>query len=152
MISVKDLKDCFVVLYRVTKNQVSKLRENLRGYAKSLIPASITEITAALDILEKACGDRMQVVTHRVTNLFKVGPWPTEGSKDCYSMQIKWVVNVQTLLQEIIDLANTDTVLAGIIYNKEKVAQILKIFPPFIVDKLAKLSGFDEAMCKQIIL
>ena len=45
-----------------TKNQISKLRENIRGYAKSLIPDSITEITRGFEILEHACGDTMKVV------------------------------------------------------------------------------------------
>ena len=134
-----------------TKNQIAKLRENLRGYAKSLIPTSITDITAGLKILEQACGDSMRVVTHRVNNLFKVGPWPPEGTKDCYSKQIKWIVTVQTLIQEIIDLANTDEVLGGIIFNKEKFAHILKLFPPFIVDKIAKVSGYKEDAYKEII-
>ena len=114
-----------------------------------MIPASITDISNALEILEKACGDSMKVVTHRVNNLLKVGPWPSEGSRDCYSRQIKWIVNVQTLLQEIIDLANTEQSLADIIYNNEKLAQILKIFPAFIVDKLAKLTGYKEDTYKQ---
>ena len=133
------------------KNQITKLRENLRGYAQSLVPSSITEISRGLEILEHACGDSMRVVTHRVNNLLKVGAWPQEGTKDCYTRQVKWIVTVQTLLQEIIDLANTEDELADIIYNREKLAQILKLFPSFIVDKLAKLPGYKESKYKQII-
>ena len=48
-----------------TKNQITKLRENINGYAKSLIPASIEDINKGLEILENACGDTMRVVNHR---------------------------------------------------------------------------------------
>ena len=47
----------------------------------------------------------------------KVGPWPQDVIKDCYSKQVKWVIKVQALLQEIINLANTEQALADVIYN-----------------------------------
>ena len=93
----------------------------------------------------------MRVVSHRVDKLMSVGPWPQDGSKDCYLRQVKWLVKVQTLLQEIIDLANTEEELADVIYNKEKLAHILKLFPTFIVDKLVKIPGYKEAKYKSII-
>ena len=147
----KDFLDAAKQNKTSTRNQITKLRENLSGYAKSLVPNSITDITRGLSILEHACGDSMRVVTHRVNNLLKVGPWPQEGTKDCYTKQIKWIVTVQALLQEIIDLANTEEELADIIYNREKLAQILKLFPSFIVDKLAKLPGYKEPKYLEII-
>ena len=134
-----------------TKNQITKLRENIKGYAKSLIPASITDIDKGLEILEHACGDTMRVVNHRVENLMKVGAWPQDGSKDCYSRQVKWIVRVQALLQEIIDLANTEQSLADVIYNREKLAHILRLFPTFMVDKLARIKGCKEEKYKKII-
>ena len=132
-------------------NQITKLRENVKGYAKTLIPSSIVDIARGLEILEHACGDSMKVVSHRVNNLMKVGPWPNDGSKECYSRQVKWIINMQTLLQDIIDLADTDTELSAVIYNKEKLAQILKLFPSFLVDTIVKVSGFQQAKYKLII-
>ena len=140
----KDFLDAAVQNKTSTRNQVTKLKENIEGYAKSLIPSSINNITRALEILEHACGDTMKVVMHRVDKLMTVGPWPPEGSKDCYTKQIKWLIRVQTYLQDIVDLAKTDDELADIIYNKEKLAQILKLFPTFIVDKLLKIPGYKE--------
>jgi hypothetical protein len=43
-----------------SKNQITKLRENLKAYSKSLGPSSITEINRGLEILEHACGDYMR--------------------------------------------------------------------------------------------
>ena len=57
-------------------NQLSKLKENLKGFAKSLIPATVTDIERSFSILEHAFGDSMKVVNHRIDNLMKVGPWP----------------------------------------------------------------------------
>ena len=126
------------------KNQITKLRENLKGYARSLIAASITDITKAMEILEKACGDAMDVVNHRVNNLLKVGSWPQDGTRDCYTKQVRWIVKVQALIQEIIELADTEEELAAVIYNREKLTQILRLFPPFMVDKLGKLPGYKK--------
>ena len=134
-----------------SKNQITKLRENIKGYAKSLVPASVTEIIKGLEILENACGDTLRVVNHRVENLMKVGPWPNEGTKDCYSKQVKWIIKVQALLQEIIDLANTEQDLGDVIYNREKLSQILKLFPTFMVDKLSKIPGYKEEKYVKII-
>ena len=133
------------------KNQIAKLRENLRGYAKSLVPVSISDIDKAMDILEKAWGDAIRVVNHRVDSLMKVGPWPMEGSKDCYSKQVKWIIRVQTLLQEIIDLANTQEQLADVIYNREKLSQILRLFPTFMVDKIVNIEGYKQPKYDAII-
>ena len=147
----KDFLDAAVQNKTSTKNQVTKLKENIRGYAKSLVPSSINNITRALEILEHACGDSMRVVMHRVDKLLSAGPWPPEGSRDCYTKQVKWLVRVQTYLQDIVDLANTDCELADIVYNREKLAQILKLFPTFIVDKLVRIPGYKEDKYNQII-
>ena len=139
-----------------TRNQVTKLKENLKGYAKNLVPNSINNITRALEILEHACGDPMRVVMHRVDKLMSVGPWPAEGTKDCYTKQVKWIVKVQTYLQEIMELANTQEELGDIIYNREKLAQILRLFPTFMIDKLVKIPGYKvdkyRLMCKNLSL
>ena len=89
-----------------SRNQITKLRENLKGYAKTLIPASVTSIIKAFEILENACEDTIKVVNYRVDCLMKVGAWPQEGLKDCYSKQVKWIIRVQGLLNEIIELAD----------------------------------------------
>ena len=49
----------------------------------------------------------------------------------------------QSLLQGIIDLAETETSLGDVIYNKEKMGQILKLFK-FMVDKLVKMDGYKK--------
>ena len=50
-----------------------------------------------------------------------------------------------------IDLANTEQALADVIYNKEKLAQILRLFPTFMVDKLVKIEGYKEEKYLKII-
>ena len=133
-------------------NQMNKLRENLRSYAKSLIPDSITSVTRAFEILEHACGDSIRVVMHRTEKLMTVGTWPAEGSKNCYANQVKWIIKVQTYLQELIDLAELNADLSAVIYNREKLSQFLKLFPTFIVDKLVKIPGYSKDKYDKIIL
>ena len=126
------------------RNQLSKLKENLEGFAKSLIPATVTDIERSFTILEHAFGDSMKVVSHRIDDLMKVGSWPAEGIKDCYSKQVLWIVKVQSLLQEIVDLAESNEDLAALVYNREKLSQVLKLFPTFMVDKLTRIAGYKK--------
>ena len=133
------------------RNQLTKLKENLKGYAKSLIPATVSDLDKAWKILQAACGDPMRLVNHRVENLMNVGSWPQEGLKDCFSKQVKWIIKVQGLIQEIIDLANSSEELGAVIYNRHQVSNILKLFPVFMIDKMAEIPGYKEEKYKQII-
>ena len=133
------------------RNQITKLRENVKGYARSLIPASLTDLEKAWKILERACGDSLRVVNHRIENLMNVGAWPQDGTRDCFTKQVKWIVKVQGLLQEIIDLASTNEEISAVIYNRSQIANILKLFPMFMMDKLAELPGYKEDKYKLII-
>ena len=108
---------------------ILKKSPNLKGYAKTLIPASVTSIIKAFEILENACGDTMKVVNYRVDCLMKVGAWPQEGLKDCYSKQVKWIIQVQGLLNEIVELADKNEELGAVIFNRDKLTQILKVVP-----------------------
>ena len=87
----------------------------------------------------------------RVNNLLKVGSWPQDSTRDCYTKQVRWIVKVQALIQEIIELADTEEELAAVIYNREKLTQILRLFPPFMVDKLGKLPGYKKEKYTSII-
>ena len=49
-------------------------------------------------------------------------------------------------------MANTEDALADIIYNKENLAHIIKLFPSFIVDKLAKVPGYKEEKYKHRVV
>ena len=46
----KDFLDAAVQNKTSTKNQVTKLKESIKGYAKSLVPTSISDITRALEM------------------------------------------------------------------------------------------------------
>ena len=69
----------------------------------------------------------------------KVEALPQDGTKDCYRRQVKWIVKVHALPQEIIDLAYTVQSHVDVLYNKENLALLLRLFPTFMVDKLARV-------------
>ena len=54
----------------VVNDQMTKVKENIKDYAKSLIPASKSKIVV--------------VNNNKVANLMKVEAWPQDGNKDCY--------------------------------------------------------------------
>ena len=93
----------------------------------------------------------MRVVNSRIETLLDVGSWPQDGIKDCYSQQVKWIVKVQGLLQDIIDFANPNDKLGAVIYNRHQLANILKLFPMFMLDELAEIPGYNEDKFKLII-
>ena len=109
----------------VVNDQMTKVKENIKDYAKSLIPASKSKIVV--------------VNNNKVANLMKVEAWPQDGNKDCYRRQVKGVLRVRVLPQDIIDSTNTVQSLADVIYKKENLANFLRLFPTFMVDKLARV-------------
>ena len=74
----------------------------------------------------------------------KVGAWPQEGLRDCYTKQVKWIIQVQSLLNEIIELAEKNEELGAVIFNREKLTQVLKLFPTFMIDKIVKTPGYKK--------
>ena len=60
-------------------------------------------------------------------------------------------MKVQGLIQEIIDLSNTRDELGAVIYNRHQSAHILKLFPIFMLDKLAEIPEYQESKYEQII-
>ena len=50
----RDFQDAAKQNRTSTRNQITKLRENLEGYARTLVPTSITNINRGLEILEQA--------------------------------------------------------------------------------------------------
>ena len=118
-------------------DQVSKLRECLRLDAKELIPCTMDNIDEAWKILDKRYGDPSRVMAARKQKLRSLGNFPPSG-KDMKSLksQVQWLINLETTLNDIMELANTNIDMEYEAYNGTMVRTIRQLFPVDILDKL----------------
>ena len=137
---------------RICKDdKVAKLREALRGHAKKLIPKSrITDIDDAWKALDIAFGDPTRLLRSKMEKLFKLGMLPKENAKGGLKAQVEWYLEYEAMLKSIIDLGSKDEELNMLTFNKNTIADIVKMFPPIIMKKLIKIPGTGRLRLENI--
>ena len=94
-------------------------------------------IDEAWKILVKRYGDPSRVMAARKQKLKSLGNFPPSG-KDMKSLksQVQWLINFETTLNDIMELANTNLDMEYEAYNGTMVRTIRRLFPVDIQDKL----------------
>ena len=152
----KKLLEKAFVQNRVTKSdKVDKLREVLRGHAKKLVPQStVNDIDEAMEILNKAFGDPVRLMTYRKDSLLKLGFLPRENAKGGVKTQVEWYLEVESLLKNIIDLGKKSSELDREAFSGSSMNNIMRMFPSNLQRKLDECPGDGsdrvEAMLKKI--
>ena len=90
---------------RVRKeDQIKKLREFLKGDAKTIIPDSMEDSDIAWDILKNIYGDASRVMEARKRNIKDMGSFPRSGKPQVMlKNQIEWITKLETTLNDIIN-------------------------------------------------
>ena len=123
-------------------DQLSKLREILRGNAKKLVPESmIKTIDEAWADLEKAFGDVERVMNYRKKALMNLGSLPQHNSKGGYKAQVEWYLQLEVLLRGIQELGRKDPRLASEAFSPATIKIILRLFPHNLQNKLVECPG-----------
>ena len=118
-------------------DQVSKLRECLRQHPKELIPSTMDNIDEAWKILSKCYGDPTRIMAARKQKLKDLGQLPPRG-KDAGRLrnQVEWLINLETTLNDIMELANSNLDMEYEAYNGAMIRTIRQLFPVEMMDKL----------------
>ena len=141
---------------RVAKcDKLEKLHEVLKGYAKKLVPKSLTgDIDEAWKVLDKAFGNPMRLMNYRKEALLKLGFLPKPNGKGGLKAQVEWYLEVESLVQNIIDLGKKSSKLEREAFSDSTIKSIKKMFPMSLGDKLNKCTGDGseemEAILKKI--
>ena len=138
---------------RTTKSdQLSKLREVLRGNAKKLVPESmIKTIDEAWADLEKAFGDVERVMNYRKQALMKLGNLPQHNSKGGYKAQVEWYLQLEVILRGLQELGRKDPKMAMEAFSPSTMKVIFRLFPHNLQVRLTECSGWGEAQLEGIL-
>ena len=90
----------------VNVDQVDKLREQLSGFAKTLVPDNMRNIADAFQALSEQWGDPERVLDSRLRDLKKLGPLPDRvmNGQPNYQKQVQWFLTLDGILQDILEL------------------------------------------------
>ena len=147
----EDIEKGFVT-NRTSKNeQIIKLRECLKGYARKLVPDSnVTDIKEAWRILKLAFGDPTKIIQQRTEALLKLGGKPK--STPNLNTEIGWYIDLTTFLREIIDLGIKNPDYSEQIFANKFAMQIRMMFPyGKLRDELRKCRGEGQSHLENML-
>ena len=121
---------------------VKKLRENLYGTPRDIIPKTLHDLEKALKILRDMYGDSSRLVDVFKKKLFAMGPLPAE-SKDPSkaSVKVQWLIQLEVLLKELLELAKLNQDNNCEVNNNTTLRDLKKLFPYEIHKKLNDFNG-----------
>ena len=118
-------------------DQVTKLRECLRQDPKDLVPSTMENIDDAWKILSNMYGDPTRVMAARKKKLSDLGQFPPNGKDErALKKQVEWLVTLETTLNDIMELAESNLDMEYEAYNGVMVRTIRQLFDVDMIDKL----------------
>ena len=133
------------------EEQIIKLRECLKGYARKLVPDSnVTEIKEAWRILKQAFGNPIKIINHRKDALMKLCVKPKALAN--LNTEIAWYIDLTTLLREIINLGVKNPEYSELIFSNQFAMEIRQLFPHGrLKDKLRKCGGGGQTHLENML-
>ena len=127
----KELKDAFRQNRVQRGDQAKKLKENLQGQAKRMIPSNNDNIDDCLSILKSMYADPAKLTRARKNKLEAMGPYPRHGSKapGHVRQQVEWLLQVELTLKDLSDLAAKDANCYCEVYNTSMLQSVKNFFP-----------------------
>ena len=147
----EDIEKGFVTNRTSKDEQIIKLRECLKGYARKLVPDSnVTDIKEAWRILKLAFGDPTKIIQQRTEALLKLGGKPK--STPNLNTEIGWYIDLTTFLREIIDLGIKNPDYSEQIFANKFAMQIRMMFPyGKLRDELRKCRGEGQSHLENML-
>ena len=136
----------------IRKDQIKKLREVLKGQAKTIIPDSIQDVDQAFSILSHMYGCPSRLVKARKNKLSSLGSFPKPGSKSTSHIksQLEWLLALELLLTELFELADKDEDSYCEVFNATMLRSIKTYFPIKNLGDMSKFSGSVKEKLEQL--
>ena len=124
-------------------DKIKKLRECLKGQPKSLINENLEDIDEGLKILQTVYGDPSRVMKSKKNKLLSLGNFPKFGSKtpSHLKQQFDWLLQLELLLADVIDLATKSNDMHCEIYNPTFYRTIKQYFPTQMMKEMSGFTG-----------
>ena len=142
-----------LVCNRVSRaDKISKLRESLRGDTLKLIPEALTmDIYDAWKVLEKAYGKPVRLMKVRKKALLEMSYFPRENGAKGVKGQVEWFIEMESLMQNMLNQAETSMELSYMVYEPELMEKITNKFPLYMALELAKIKGFGKDKFEKVL-
>ena len=135
------------------EKQVAKLRECLSGGPKELIPATMTNLNAAFDILSPIYGDSARLIKSKKMNIQDLGEFPEADdyvtAPEARAM-IEWYVKFEHNLEDLKDLAAISDDHNRDVFNLTTYQDLLQLFNLDVVQKLSESTGSVEEKVEDV--
>ena len=122
---------------------VKKLKENLTGTPRDIIPDTLHDLERALKILRDMYGDSARLVDGFKKKLAMMGPLPHPESliPSKVTTKVTWLLELELSLKELLELAKLNQDNNAEIYNNTTIRAVKKLFPLEIHKELNEYHG-----------
>ena len=124
------------------EDQVNKLRENLFGQPRTMIPSSMGSIKDAWKILQDMYGDSVMVMNAKMLELRilkEKGGYPRKGDGlSLLKAQIDWIIRLEVTLYDIMELGEQSKQLDRNAFCSATLASVMNLFPFEMQDALER--------------
>ena len=121
------------------REQVSKLRECLKGQALGRVPDGVIDISEAFRRLNEAFGNPSKVMGFNIKALEDLGMLPPEKGTNGqynYGNQIEWYLKLEVILSKILELSKRSSKLAHEAFSSATYRKLWARFPTSHIQKV----------------
>ena len=136
-----------------TSDKCDKLRECLRGHAKSLVPNTQSDFKAAMNALEKAFGDSSRLLNVKIASLKSLGFLPKNKDNKSGKLVVEWYLKLEAVLNSLLDLGckTEDDDIKFTVFSKEIIRTVAGLFPEIYGVPIIQCGGTGEKRMRTVL-
>ena len=145
----KEMETCFRSNRVRKEDQVSILKKELKGDALKLVPANVTSVATAWDLLDQIYGDPKRILIDRKGKLDAMVPFykldKFGGNAGRTSAEAKkmidWVITMELILEDLFKVAKKSEDMNNSVFSEDMYSKIAKLFSANVIGDANKKSG-----------
>ena len=151
----KEIETCFRGNRIRKEDQVSVMKKQLKGDALKLLPANITSVSTAWDLLDQIYGDPKRILINRKGKLdamvpfYKLDKFGGNGGRtagDARQM-LDWVINMELILEDLFKVAKKSVDMNNSVFSEDLYSKIAKLFSANVIgDANKKTDTYKEKL------
>ena len=136
-----------------TSDKCDKLRECLRGHAKTIVPSTQSDFEAAMNNLEKAFGDSSRLLNVKIASLKSLGILPKNRDNKSGKLVVEWYLKLESLLTSLLDLGckTEDDDIRNTVFSKEIILTVAGLFPELYGVPIIQCGGSGEKRMRTVL-
>ena len=145
----KEMENCFRGNRVRKEDQVSVLKRELKGDALKLVPANVTSIATAWDMLDQIYGDPKRILINRRGKLdamvpfYKLDKFGGNGGRTAgeAKLMVDWAITMELILEDLFKVAKKSVDMNNSVFSENLYSKIAKLFSANVIGDANKKSG-----------